>query len=316
MTRYVLGRVATALGALWAVYTVTFVVLYLLPGDPVTMLLAAGDVPAENLSAEHLAGLKSQYGLDQPIHDQYAHHLWRLAHLDLGESFSRNVPVSELLADRLGPTLALGSLAILLAVVGGGAFAFLAVAARSGRVRDLLRRLPAAAVSLPPFFVGLLLIQVFAFRLGWFPAIGSDGGRTLILPALMMALPAAAMLAQVLTRSLDSTLAEPYVVTARAKGLSRTAVVTRHGLRNAAPAAVNLSGLLLGATVAEAVVAETLFSRDGLGRLAHEAVLDQDIPVVQAVVLVAGAAVALINLVVDLIHPLLDPRVVAARRAG
>jgi peptide/nickel transport system permease protein len=316
VARYVLGRLATALGAIWAVYTVTFLVLYLLPGDPVTLLLAAGDVSAENLSPEQLTTLQAQYGLDRPIPGQYAHQLWRLAHLDFGESFSRNVPVSGLLADRLGPTLAVGSLAMLLAVVGGGAVSFLAVSVRSGTIRGLLRRLPAAGVCLPPFFVGLLLIQVFAFRLGWLPAIGSDGWRTLVLPAVMMALPAAAMLAQVLTRGLDSVLAEPYVGTARAKGLSHVAVVTRHGLRNAAPAALNLLGLLLGATVAEAVVAETLFSREGLGRLAQEAVLDQDIPVVQAIVLVAGAAIALINLIVDLIHPVLDPRVVAARRAG
>ncbi|GIE78461.1 peptide ABC transporter permease [Actinoplanes philippinensis] len=316
MTRYVLGRIATALGTLWAVYTVTFVVLYLLPGDPVTQLLAAGDVAAESLSAGQLADLQARYGLDRPIHDQYAHHLWRLAHLDLGESFTRNVPVSGLLADRLGPTLALGALAVLLAVAGGGAIAVMAVSARSGVARFLLRRLPAAGVSFPPFFVGLLLIQIFAFRLGWFPAVGSDGWRTLVLPAVTMAAPAAAMLAQVLTRSLDRTLAEPWVVTVRATGLSRFAVVTRHGLRNAAPAAVNVLGLLLGATVAEAVVAETLFSRDGLGRLVQEAVLDQDVPVVQAVVLVAGAAVVAINLVVDLIHPMLDPRVTAMRRAG
>lgn len=316
MLRYILGRVAQAVGVLWAVFTVTFVVLYLLPSNPVALMLAAGDVQVEDLSAEQVAALEAKYGLDRPVYVQYFDQLWRLVRLDFGDSISKNVPVSELLVPRLGSTVALGVTAILLTLVVGVAVAYLAAYVRWRPARVLLRRLPAIGVSFPPFFIGLLLIQVFAFSLGWLPATGSDGWQTLILPAVMMATPTSAMLAQVLTRSLDDSLAEPYITTARAKGLSRHAVQTRHALRNAALPALTLLGLLLGATVAEAVVAETVFARDGLGRLAQEAVLAQDVHVVQAVVLVAAAAFVAINLVVDLIYPLIDPRVTQAHHVS
>ncbi|MFI5842700.1 ABC transporter permease [Catenuloplanes sp. NPDC051500] len=316
MTRYLLGRLAQAVAVLWAVFTVTFVILYLLPSDPVELLLAAGDMRPEDLSAEQLATLQAQYGLDKPVLVQYLDQLWQLVRLDFGDSISKNVPVSQLLAERAGATLALGATAVVFALAGGVTLAYLAAWVRWRPARVLLRRLPALGVSFPPFFIGLLLIQVFAFSLGWLPATGSDGPATLILPAVMMATPTSALLAQVLTRSLDDTLAEPYVTTARAKGLSRNAVQARHALRNAAPPALTLLGLLLGFTVAEAVVAETVFTRDGLGRLAQEAVLAQDVHVVQAIVLVAAVAFVTINLIVDLIHPLLDPRVVHARRVS
>lgn len=316
MLRYILGRLAQAVGVLWAVFTVTFVVLYLLPSNPVALMLAAGDVRVEDLSAEQLAALEAKYGLDKPVYVRYFDQLWQLMRLDFGDSTSKNVPVSELLVPRLGSTVALGVTAILLTLVVGVAVAYLAAYVRWRPARVLLRRLPAVGVSFPPFFIGLLLIQVFAFSLGWLPATGSDGWQTLILPAVMMATPTSAMLAQVLTRSLDDSLAEPYITTARAKGLSRHAVQARHALRNAALPALTLLGLLLGATVAETVVAETVFARDGLGRLAQEAVLAQDVHVVQAVVLVAAAAFVAINLVVDLIYPLIDPRVTQAHRVS
>ncbi|GFJ95330.1 peptide ABC transporter permease [Phytohabitans rumicis] len=314
MLRYILGRLAQAVGVLWAVFTVTFVVLYLLPSNPVALLLAAGDVQVEDLSPEQLAALEAKYGLDEPVYVQYFDQLWQLVRLDFGNSISKNVPVSQLLVPRLGSTLALGMTAILLTVVVGVAVAYLAAYVQWRPARVLLRRLPAVGVSFPPFFIGLLLIQVFAFSLGWLPATGSDGWQTLILPAITMAIPTSAMLAQVLTRSLDDSLAEPYITTARAKGLSRHVVQARHALRNAALPALTLLGMLLGATVAEAVVVETVFTRDGLGRLAQEAVLAQDVHVVQAVVLVVAAAFVAINLVVDLIYPLIDPRVTHAHR--
>jgi peptide/nickel transport system permease protein len=314
--RYILGRLAQAVGVLWAVFTVTFVVLYLLPSNPVALLLAAGDMQVEDLSPEQLAALEAQYGLDKPVYVQYLSQLWHLVRLDFGDSISKHVPVSQLLAERLGSTLALGSTAVLFTLVGGVAIAYLAAWVQWRPAKILLNRLPAVGVSFPPFFVGLLLIQVFAFSLGWLPATGTDGWQSLILPAVMMSAPTAAMLAQVLTRSLNDTLAEPYITTARAKGLSRNTVQAKHALRNAALPALTLLGLLLGATVTEAVVAETVFTREGIGRLAQEAVLAQDVHVIQAIVLIAATAFVAINLVVDLIYPLLDPRVTHAHRVS
>jgi peptide/nickel transport system permease protein len=316
MLRYVLGRLAQAVGVLWAVFTVTFVVLYLLPSDPVALLLAAGDLQVEDLSPEQLAALEAEYGLDKPVYVQYLDQLWHLVRLDFGDSISKHVPVSKLLHERLGSTVALGATATLFTLVGGVAIAYLAAWVQWRPAKILLNRLPAVGVSLPPFFVGLLLIQVFAFSLGWLPATGTDGWQSLILPALMMSTPTSAMLAQVLTRSLNDTLGEPYITTARAKGLSRNAVQARHALRNAALPALTLLGLLLGITITEAVVAETVFTREGVGRLAQEAVLAQDVHVVQAIVLIAATLFVAINLAVDLIYPLLDPRVVHAQRVS
>jgi peptide/nickel transport system permease protein len=307
--RYVLSRVVQAVGVLWAVYTVTFGILYLLPSDPVALRLAAANVQVEELSPAQLLRAKAEYGLDRPIWAQYLTQLGHLLKGDLGESISQNVPVSRLLAERLPSTLALGATAITLALLAGVGVAYLAAYVRVRPVKTALNRLPSVGVALPPFFVGLLLIQVFAFWLGWLPATGSDGVRSLLLPAVMMAIPASAMLAQVLSRSLEDTLAQPYVVTARARGLSRGALQLRHALRNAALPALTLLGLLLGATVTEAVVAETVFSRAGIGQLAQQAVLAQDVPLVQAIVVVAAAGFVLINLVVDLVYPLLDPRI-------
>jgi peptide/nickel transport system permease protein len=307
--RYVLGRIAQAIGVLWAVYTVTFVILYLLPSDPVALRLAAADVQVDELSPVELVKIKARYGLDRPVWEQYLTQLGHLLKGDLGQSISQNVPVSRLLGERLPSTLALGATAVTLALVAGVGLAYLAAYVRARPVKAALNRLPSVGVSLPPFFVGLLLIQVFAFWLGWLPATGADGARTLILPAVMMAVPTSAMLAQVLSRSLEDTLAEPYVVTARARGLSRGALQLRHALRNASLPALTLLGLLLGATLTEAVVAETVFSRAGIGQLAQQAVLAQDVPLVQAIVVVAAAGFVLINLAVDLVYPLLDPRI-------
>ena len=309
MTRYVAGRVLQAVVVLWAVYTLTFGILYLLPSDPVELQLAAANVQVNELSPAELAAAKQQYGLDQSLAGQYLDHLGGLLRGDFGQSISLHRPVGELLAERLPSTLALGAAAITLALVLGGGLAYLAAFVRVPWLKTLLNRLPAVGVSLPPFFVGLLLIQVFAFELGWFPATGTAGAGSLVLPAVTMALPTAALLAQVLTRSLDDQLAEPYVTTAAARGLSRQYVQARHALRNALLPTLTLLGLLLGATVTEAVVAETVFSRQGVGQMAQQAVLAQDVQLVQAIVVLAAAVFVVINLLIDLVYPLFDPRI-------
>ena len=312
--RYLVSRIGQAVLVLWATYTVVFGILHLLPSDPVALLLAAGNVQVDELSPAQLAALKAEHGLDQPLYAQYFSQLWHSLHLDFGSSIALNLPVRQLLAEKLPSTLALGAAAITLALVLGVGIAYLAAFVRWAPAKVVLSRLPAVGVSMPQFFIGLLLIQVFAFSLGWFPATGSDGWRSLVLPAITMSIVNAAMLAQVLTRGLNDTLAEPYITTARAKGLSRTAIQLKHAFRNAALPALTLLGLLLGTTVTEAIVAETVFSRDGVGRLAQQAVLAQDVPLVQAIVVIAATVFVVINLIIDLIYPLLDPRIVHAAR--
>ncbi len=306
---YLAGRVAQAVGVLWAAYTATFAILWLLPSDPLALLLSANNVEVDSLTPDQLAQAQARYGLDQPVLGQYWNMLTAALHGDFGISITKGQPVTQLIADRLPGTLQLSGLAILLALAGGLAIAYLAAYVRWRPARVLLARLPSFGVAFPSFWVGLLLIQVFAFTLGWFPSTGSAGWRSLVLPAVTMAIPTAAAFAQVLTRSFMDTLAEPYIVTARAKGLSRGAVQRRHALRNAALPTLTILGLLVGGTVTGAIVTETIFARQGVGTLAQESVLTQDVPVVQAVVVLAAAAFVVVNLVVDLLYPLLDPRI-------
>ncbi|WP_028694126.1 ABC transporter permease [Pseudomonas cremoricolorata] len=309
MKRYLIGRIGQALLVLWGAYTVTYLILYLLPGDTLSIMLSASGMEADGLSAEDLAKARAYYGLDQGLWQQYADLLWRALHGDLGHSLSLNRPVTALLAERLPQTLALAGLAIVLSLLGGIGLGYLTAYLQWRPLKTALSRLPSLGFSVPVFWMGLLLIQVFAFGLGWFPATGSNGFDSLVLPAVTLAIPSAAVYAQVLQRGFQGVWQEPYIVTAFAKGLSRAQVQARHGLRNAALPILTLVGLQVGNTVSGAVLVETIFSRNGVGRLAQEAVLRQDIPVVLAIVSVSAAAFVVINLLVDLLYPYLDPRI-------
>ncbi len=309
MIRYLAGRIAQAAVVLWAAFTVTFVVLYLLPSDPVSIQLSAAGVETDSLTPQQLTAAKAEYGLNRPVLDQYLSSLTGALHGNFGTSIAKGIPVSQLIGERIGGTLALSAIAGLLAVALGVAVAYLAAFVRVRPLAMLLDRLPGLGVAVPGFVVGLVLIQYFSFDLGWLPSGGTGGWRYLILPVITMALPAAAQLAQVLGRSFRDTLAEQYIVTARAKGLSRGQVQLRHAFRNAALPALTISGVLIGITVTSAIVVETVFNRDGIGRLAQESVLAKDVPVVQAIVVLAAAAFVLINLIIDLLYPLLDPRI-------
>jgi peptide/nickel transport system permease protein len=309
MARYIAGRIGQAVIVLWAAYTVTFLILYLLPSDPVALRLAGSNLQVAQLSPVQYAHLKAQFGLNKPLWDQYLTLLWDALHLNFGQSTSLNLPVSTVLAQRLPVTLTLGAFAIAFMLIFGVALSCLAVYVQWRPVKVLLTRLPAVGVSVPTFWVGLLLIQVFCFSLHWFPSTGDQGLSSFVLPAITMALPAGAVLAQVLTRSLEQTLREPYIATAQATGLSRGAIQFRHAFRNAALPALTILGLLIGYALTNAVIAETVFSLPGVGRLAQQAVLAQDVAVVQGIVLFAAAAFVAMNLIVDLLYPLLDPRI-------
>ncbi|MFR0673368.1 ABC transporter permease [Enterobacterales bacterium AW_CKDN230030176-1A_HGKHYDSX7] len=309
MTRYLAGRVGQALLVLWGAYTLTYFILYLLPGDTLAIMLSASGLEADGLSPEDLAKARAYYGLDKGLFEQYADLLWRAVQGDFGQSLSLGRPVSTLLAERLPQTLTLAGAAIVLSLLAGVGLACLTAYVQWRPLKVALTRLPALGFSVPVFWIGLLLIQVFAFALGWFPATGSQGFDSLVLPAITLAIPSAALYAQVLQRGFRDVWQAPYITTAFAKGLSRAQVQARHGLRNAALPLLTLIGLQVGNTVSGAVLVETIYSRNGVGRLAQEAVLRQDIPVVLAIVAVAAAAFVVVNLLVDLLYPCLDPRI-------
>lgn len=307
---YLLRRLGLAAVVLWAAWTVSFVVLYLLPGDPVATMASASD--GEPVSPAELAALRARYGLDQPLPVQYVTKLWAALHGDLGTSFVSGQDVRTAVAEALPPTLQIAAAGLVVAVVAGTAVAVAATWVRSPWLRQVLASLPSLAVSLPVFWVGLMLVQLFSFSLGWLPSVGDRGPESLVLPAVTLGLPTGALVAQVLAKSLGQALDSPYVTTARAKGVGEAAVHLRHALGNAAIPALTVLGYVVGNVLAGYVVVETVFTRPGLGRLTVASVGAQDIPVVQGIVLFAALAFVVVNLLVDLAYPLLDPRVAVA----
>ncbi|WP_375385518.1 ABC transporter permease [uncultured Microbacterium sp.] len=306
VARYIASRLGQALIVLWAAYTVSFIVLYALPSDPVA-LLAGGD--ASDITPEQLDALRVKYGLDRPLFVQYFVQLAGVLTGHLGVSISSGRPVTEVIGEAIPPTLQLAGFAFVIAVVFGGGLAVIATFVRGRSLSAFLLGLPPLGVAIPSFWFGLMLIQWFSFQVPIFPAMGDKSFAALVLPAITLALPTGAMIAQLLSKSLSTSLREPYIDTAWAKGGDRRRVHLRHALRNAALPAITITGLIVGQLLAGTVVTETVFSRPGIGRVTATAVQQQDIPVVQGVVLFAASAFVLANLAVDLVYPLLDPRI-------
>jgi peptide/nickel transport system permease protein len=320
MTRYVFRRIGQAVLVIWATYTITFFLLYALPGDPIALMLhrngGAGDSGGA-VDDEAMQELRSRFGFDQPLIVQYFTLLFKAVRGDLSDSIQYGKPVTDVIAAALPSTLLLTAAALITGLVLGLVVAWASTFARNRWLRSVLQSLPSVGASLPAFWVGLILLQIFSFKLGWFPPLGDDGIATLVLPVLTLAIPTSAYIAQVLASSLSATMGEHYIQTAKAKGASPERVQFRHALRNAILPALTVSGILVGSLLAGTVVVETIFSRSGLGRLTEGAVAYQDIPLVQGVVLVSALAFVTVNLIVDLIYPLIDPRIIhTAKRSA
>ena len=314
MTRYLIGRAGQAVFVLWAAYTATFLLLYVLPQDAVDLIFDPTRVGAAHEAEKER--LRAYYGLGQPLIVQYVTQLGRVLTGDLGLSIQTGQPVSQLLARVLPETVVLSLTALAIAIVIALGLAVWAVSTDSAWVSHTLRAIPPAFVSVPAFIVGLLLLQVFSFQLHLLPSIGSGTPRHLVLPALTLAIPVAGPLAHLLIKSATIELRKPYATTAAAKGYRRHQVVWRDVLRNAVLPALTLAGLTFGNLLAGAIIVETVFSRPGIGRLSETAVRTQDVPVVHGVVLFGALLFVTINLVVDLIFPLVDPRLRAELEAG
>ncbi|RSM79111.1 peptide ABC transporter permease [Amycolatopsis sp. WAC 01375] len=308
MRRYLLRRILQAVFVLWAAFTVSFVILYLLPGDAVSAKLGGGEAGL-SVTPEQLAAAKAEYGLDDPLPLQYGKRLLAALQGDFGRSIATGDDATNMVVSALPPTLAVTGFALVLAILFGGGIAIAGTVTRHRRLGNLLLALPPLGISLPSFWVGLVLIQFFSFQLKLLPALGSNGFESLILPAITLAIPTGAIIGQVLAKSLRTQLAEPYAEIALAKGASRSRVHFGHLLRNAAVPTLTIAGVVAGNLIAGSVITETVFSRDGLGRVTSSAVTAQDIPVVQAVIVLAALVFVGINLLVDLVYPLLDPRI-------
>ncbi|GIE91653.1 ABC transporter permease [Actinoplanes regularis] len=300
MIRPILRRVGAGVLVLWAAATAAYLALLAAPGDTVDAIIGDGaDTPLIR------AQIIQEWHLDRPAVVQYADFLWRAVHGDLGRSYLLQRPVAEVIGGQLAPTLKLAATAagfgILLALV-------LALVARRPWVRRLSSTTELVLVSTPPFLIGIVLLSVFSFRLGWFPVSGDRGAAALVLPAITMGLPIAGTLAQVLRDGLDRALEEPFAVTARSRGLRERSVLVRHALKHALLPAVTMLGWSFGVLIGGTVIIEQVFGRPGLGQVTVQAVSSSDLPVVLAVVILAAAVFVVINTVTDLAYLLIDPR--------
>lgn len=306
------ARLGAALVVLWLAASAAFLVLQLVPGDPVDTVLG----PMASVPEAQKDAIRHDLGLDLPVWQQYVTTVGRMLVGDFGESYQQRQPVWSVIGGQAGPTLALAGLALLLAVAGA------AIAALTARTRVLRGALDAGEVlwlSLPVFFTAIVLSTIFSFQLGWLPVTGGSGPAALVLPAVAIALPVGSVLAQVIRHALDAVEREGFAESARARGLGAGAMLRRHGMRHVANPALTMTAYLFGTLIGGAVVVETLFSRPGLGRVALAAIVDRDLPVVMGLVMVSAVVFVALNLVCELLYPLIDPRLrrsVAAQPAA
>jgi peptide/nickel transport system permease protein len=288
---------------IFGVACVTFLVLRLVPGDPARLMVPPGT------SEKVVDSLRKELGTDQPLIVQFGRFLGGLLQGDLGESFRQGRPVLELVLDALPATLALASTTMLTAVLVAVPLG-IAAAYRSGGILDrVILIFSLAGQSVPNFWLGVMLVLVFAIRLQWFPAIGMGGPRSIVLPTLTLALILIAILVRTVRQSMLEALNEDYVRTARAKGMPETKVVLVHALKNAAIPLVTILGLQVGFVLGGAFVVELIFDWPGVGLLALEAIRTRDFPVVQGVVILVAAVFTFANLAVDIAYAYLNPRV-------
>lgn len=282
--------------------TLVFLILYWLPGDPAEL------VAGENATPESVARIRVLLGTDRPLWVQYLAYIGDLARGDLGTSFATQEPVSLRLWAQFPATLGLTLLASAVAIVAGIGFGILAAVNHGNWVDHTIQNVMLFLTSMPSFWLGILLILLFSVTLQWLPAIGSGSLAQLVLPVACLGLIAAGRLMRMVRDSVLDVLQEPFVTTLRAKGLPERLVLFRHVLRNALIPVITLFGIIVGELLSGTVVVESLFARQGIGRLLVDALSMKDIPVIQGAVLLASISYVLINLVVDLSYARIDPR--------
>ena len=304
MLQFLIRRLLLLIPMLLGVSLVTFVMIHLVPGDPVATLMGTAVNGAAGLQQE-----RHELGLDQPLPVQYVRYAGHALHGDLGTSIRSGRPVLSEIGDRLPATLALTLTAMAIAIVLGVGIGTVAAATRSRLLAGSAMMLSILGISLPTFWLGLLLIDVFALNLRWFPVLGNTTFRGLILPAITLGLPAAAVLARVTRGGLAEVLHQDYIRTARAKGLRRSRVVVRHALRNGLIVVLTVAGLQFGGLLAGSIIVESVFSRPGLGSLVVSAILNSDYPVIQGVVLIFAVIYVVINAALDILYGIVNPRI-------
>lgn len=300
---YFLRRILGMIPVLFVTWTLVFVVLEIIPGDPVNLMLAGRPASEEVRQRE-----RERLGLDQPVLVRYASFLGRALKGDLGESFQTREPVTRMILDQLRPTLELSLGGFIVGVTLGVILGVIAGIRPNSWLDTSSMFVALLGVSLPSFWTGMILIFVFGTTLRWVPIVG-EGIPALILPSITVGLFLSGGLARLIRSSILEVMGQDYIRTARAKGLSHWVVVMKHAMRNALIPPVTLLGVQFGLLITGAVITETVFARPGLGQLLLQSVLNKDIPLVQALVVYATGAYIVLNLVVDLLYGIIDPRI-------
>lgn len=304
MLRFLFGRFLSSLVVIWAVSTAVFGMMRLLPGDPVmVMLQTSGGSP------ERIEELREQLGLNEPVLIQYQKFLSGLVRADLGNSIFTGRPVLQTVFEQLPSTIELAIASLLIGVALGVLLGVISALNEGGWVDTFSMVFAAIGVAMPSFWLGLMMIFLFSLRLGWFPATGQGGLERLVMPATVLGLTVAASVARLTRSSVIEVMNQEYITTARAKGLGEQIVVWKHAFRNALIPVVTIIGLQFGWLLSGTVITETVFSRQGIGRLSVQAVLWKDFPLVQGTVLVSVVFYMAANLIVDILYAFLDPRI-------
>ncbi len=303
MRSYLFRRLLLALPVIMGVVTLVFLLIHMIPGDPVEIMLGESALPADRDS------LREALGLDRPMPEQYVSFLWGLCRGDLGVSLQQRRSVTALIREHYPATLELTFAAMLISLIIAIPAGILSALRQYSFWDHSTMFMALLAVSMPNFWLGPLLIWIFSIQLGWFPVSGKGDLAHLMLPALTLGASMAAIVARMTRSSVLEVLREDYVMTARAKGLSETRIILKHVLRNAMLPVMTVVGLQFGALLAGAVITETIFSWPGLGTLMVKAIQTRDYPVVQGCVLVIALSYVLVNLLTDLLYGIIDPRI-------
>lgn len=303
MLRYIVQRLVAAAVTIWITTIAVTLLIHAVPGDPVRIMYAKFQSTPEQIEA-----VRTALGLDQPIYFQYLLYIERLFQGNLGRSIVGDQPVLDILLTRFPPTLVLASTSLLIAIVIGMSLGFLAAYKRGSTTDIVAMILAIVGVSMPHFWLGLLLLFFFALQLGWLPVAGSDW-RSLILPAMTLGLANAAVLARLTRSAMIDIFDQDFVRTANAKGLPKRIVLYRHALRSGLVPIVSMMGLQFAYMMGGAIVVENVFAWNGVGRLAIEAVFARDYPLIQGFILFFASVVVVVSVIIDLLYAVLDPRI-------
>lgn len=304
MTRYIIKRILSGIFTIWITTMAVTLLIHLVPGDPVQIMFAQ----SQSTTPEQLEQIRHQLGLDRPIYEQYIMYMGRVLQGDFGTTIRGNQPVLDLLLGRLPNTLLLAFTSLIITILVGVTAGFFAAYKRGTWLDTTLMTGAIVGISIPSFWLGLMLMYVFSIRLGWLPVSGTDF-KNLILPAITLGLANAAAVSRLTRSSMLDVLSQDYMRTARAKGLAESTVLSHHAFRNGMINVVNMLGLQFTYMMGGAIVVENVFAWNGIGRLAIQSIFQRDYPTIQGFILVFATVVVAVSILLDIIYVWIDPRI-------